>query len=83
MCVKCLPGLLIALVIAGCAAPPPGPTAKGDAQICVRETPTGSNVPVTRCRTAAQIERDRVEAAKVKEEIHHKAANPNALGSAR
>jgi hypothetical protein len=80
---KCLTGLLIPLAVAGCASPPLGSTAKSDTAICTRETPTGSNVPVTRCRTAAQVERDRVEAATVKEEIHHKAANPNALGGAR
>jgi hypothetical protein len=80
---NCLSGLLIALAIAGCAAPPPGSMAKGDAQVCAKETPTGSNVPVTRCRSAAQIERDRIEAATLKEEIHHKAANPHALGGAR
>jgi hypothetical protein len=80
---KCLTAVLIPLAITGCASPPPGSVAKGDTPICVRETPTGSNVPVTRCRSAAQIERDRIEAATLKEEIHHKAANPHALGGAR
>jgi len=80
---KCLLGFFVPLAIAGCASPPLGSMAKSDAPICARETPTGSNVPVTRCRTAAQVERDRIEAAAVKEEIHHKAANPNALGGTR
>jgi 4-hydroxy-3-methylbut-2-en-1-yl diphosphate synthase IspG/GcpE len=80
---KCLASVLISLAIAGCASPPPGSMARADVQVCAKETPTGSNVPVTRCRSAAQIERDRIEAATLKEEIHHKAANPHALGGAR
>jgi hypothetical protein len=80
---KFLPGLVILLAMAGCASPPLSPMSKSDEPICVRETPTGSNVAVTRCRTARQMERDRTEAATVKEEIHHKAANPHALGGAR
>ncbi|MFT3957106.1 MAG: hypothetical protein QM722_22825 [Piscinibacter sp.] len=50
---------LLALVSA-CSSTPPGEGQTANAQMnCTRETPTGTSIPVTRCRTAQQAERDR------------------------
>jgi type IV pilus biogenesis protein CpaD/CtpE len=59
-------------VLAGCTSPPPTATAANPAvktaqaeqQVCTREVPVGSLMPVTRCRTRAQAERDEDEARK-------------------
>lgn len=58
--IKALAPGLIALLVAGCASPEaPAPAgAAVVAQNCAREVPIGSSVPVTRCRSAEDIERD-------------------------
>jgi hypothetical protein len=59
------------LLLAECASAPetaPGATASvadKDKMHCTRELPIGSQMPVTRCRTLAQIEQERAEAGKV------------------
>ena len=47
--------LLAALWVVGCAAPAAESPGKASALQCTRETPTGSNIAVTRCRTAEQV----------------------------
>jgi len=36
--------------------------AAGDDTVCTREYPTGSNIPVTKCKTRAQIEKEQAAA---------------------
>lgn len=64
----------LALLLASCAAEPVAPAATnatapaasaaagGDEMVCTREYPIGSNIPVNKCRTRAQIEADRAAA---------------------
>ena len=66
---------LTTLLLAGCAAEPVAAThpsttpteaqksaAAGDDTVCSREYPTGSNIPVTKCKTRAQIEKEQAAA---------------------
>ena len=66
---------LTTLLLAACASepvaatkPPTNPAdtqtsaAAGDDTVCTREYPTGSNIPVTRCKTRAQIEKEQAAA---------------------
>jgi hypothetical protein len=58
------------LLLAACAAEPAGPAATPatasssgkDEMICSREYPTGSNIPITKCRTREQIEAEKAAA---------------------
>ena len=53
---------------AACSSPPPaGGTETGSTAVCSRETPTGSFISVTRCRTPEQIASER-EASKARAE---------------
>lgn len=52
---------LLALVSA-CSTPPADGQAANASMNCTRETPTGTSIPVVRCRTAQQMERDRESA---------------------
>jgi hypothetical protein len=65
---------LSALVLAACAAPPVGEksaatqtnSVSGAAEselVCTKEYGTGSNIPVTKCRTRGQIDADKEAAA--------------------
>lgn len=55
--------LLAPLFLAGCAASPQSQTAVAEQTVvCARETPTGSNIPVTRCRNASQREQEKTNA---------------------
>jgi hypothetical protein len=67
--------LSLASILAACAAEPvtppsaapsanamPIPNASTDEMVCTREYPIGSNIPVTKCRSRAQIEADRAAA---------------------
>jgi hypothetical protein len=50
-------------VLLACAAEPAQRSAAADGDmVCKREYPTGSNLPVTKCRTRAQIEADQAAA---------------------
>lgn len=61
---------LLALALAACAsAPPDGTPVAVDQVSCERETRTGSNLPTTRCRSAAQREADRRAAEAAGESI--------------
>lgn len=53
--------LSLVLTLAACASPKDPQVAQDDAAKarCTREIPTGSNFPVTRCRTQAEIDKDR------------------------
>lgn len=68
---------LIVLFVVGCAAEPtpsgttgsvaqpaPAATAAGgsDEMVCSREYPTGSNIPITKCRSRQQIEAEKAAA---------------------
>jgi len=41
----------------------------GDREICTHEDPTGSHLPKTTCRTYSQIERDRRDTMKMKDDM--------------
>ena len=62
--------LLSSLILAACAAEPPAPakatgvasassTDSQSEKFCSREYPTGSNIPITVCRTKEQIEAEK------------------------
>lgn len=58
-------------ILAACAS---GPTQSADttvaaARVCQRETPTGSNRPTTRCRTAEEAETDRQVANQMRDSV--------------
>lgn len=71
--------LVLALLLGACA---PAPLQQQAAQqpndsqgsICEREYPVGSNLPVTRCRTAEERERDR---ARSQRELDRVRSNPS------
>lgn len=52
-----------AMLVAGCAAPVADQVGNAAATRCTRELPTGSNIPVTRCRSVEDAERE-AEAAR-------------------
>lgn len=67
-----LPILFAATTLLGACASDPAPenvASAKDAQICTRETPVGSNFPVTKCRTPEQIAQEKAEADRVKSQI--------------
>ena len=55
--------LCVTLLLVGCAADPAAPTNQPDQvasdMVCTREYPTGSTIPMTKCRTPEQLERER------------------------
>lgn len=51
---KILVQLLVVLSVVGCATPEADGPKKAALQ-CTRETPTGSNLPVTRCRSVEDV----------------------------
>jgi outer membrane murein-binding lipoprotein Lpp len=64
-------GAAVAFVtlLGGCASPPAPEQAAAKVdddqrQVCTREVPVGTLMPVTRCRTVAQIRKDEEEARK-------------------
>lgn len=69
------------LLGAGCATPPPATTGAVAAapvvQNCVRETPIGSSVPVTRCRTAEELQRDAQVKQAVEDAISRNRSGPS------
>jgi hypothetical protein len=80
---------MASVLLVACAAPsaiqtaaaPEGPastadTGNGDDLICTREYPTGSNIPVRKCRTLAQIAADK--AASTESLRRAQAGGPNA-----
>lgn len=53
-------GLASMLALVSACSSPPADGQSANAQMnCTRETPTGTSIPVVRCRTAQQAERDR------------------------
>jgi uncharacterized lipoprotein YajG len=80
---------LATLLLAACAAPPQQtaavavPAAKGDEQICTREYPTGSALAVTKCRSAADIAKEREAAAEAGRNIKSTGSPPPAGGDRR
>jgi len=68
--------LLSALLLAACAAPRQEEASLSDAVTCTKETPVGSAIPVTRCRTAAEIEQARSDAQKVRDAVRSSASPP-------
>lgn len=56
-------GLLSLMALVSACSTPAGEGQTASAQMnCTRETPTGTSIPVVRCRTAQQMERDRESA---------------------
>ncbi|MBQ0929445.1 hypothetical protein KAK07_14510 [Ideonella sp. 4Y16] len=54
---KVLIAITVAGLLAACASPET-PAGSASQQICTREAPLGSNIPVTRCRSAEQAARE-------------------------
>jgi uncharacterized lipoprotein YmbA len=69
--VKLILCVIPALLLAACSSPPPAAdTQEADAGTrCVKELPIGSNIAVTRCRTAEQIARDRESVQSVQDAV--------------
>ena len=65
---------LLAIGLAGCVAAPQTNDAVTADTTCERETRVGSNLPTTRCRSAAQREADRRAAEAIGENIKPGAA---------
>ncbi len=59
----------LALLLGGCAGPAPDSTTAATAITCTRETPTGSNLSVTRCRSKEEVERDAEAARETRDAI--------------
>lgn len=55
--------VIAAALLTGCSVVDPSSPAVSASLTCARETPTGSNIPVTRCRSPEEVRRD-AEAAK-------------------
>ena len=67
------PSLFVLLFLAGCAttgSQTQTETAAAEKVVCQRETPTGSNIPVTRCRTETQTAIDKRNAEEVTDALH-------------
>jgi len=84
--------LSLASILAACAAEPaaradaapgamatPSPNASPDEMVCTREYPIGSNIPITKCKSRAQIEADR--AASQENLRRNQTGGPNAKGA--
>jgi len=82
---------LATMLVAGCAGEPVAPavpaatepvpqkkTAAADDTICTREYPTGSNIPVTKCRSRAQAEKEQAAAAEMMRRAHTLGGRPSA-----
>lgn len=63
--------LLIAamIAIAGCASTGTQDVASDNGTVCTRETPVGSNLPVTKCRSAQQAAQEKADAERAQAEI--------------
>ncbi|MFO1220978.1 MAG: hypothetical protein U1E89_21665 [Burkholderiaceae bacterium] len=77
--------VIIVAALFGCAAAPSPPPAvatavaaeqKSGDMVCTREYPTGSNIPITKCRTREQIEAERAAAHEGLR--RHQTGGPNA-----
>lgn len=74
-------GLLLLPVLAAACAAPPQQVASGTAEsVCVREMPTGSTIPVTRCRSQAEVEQERANAEQTRDALRGKATQPGKPG---
>ncbi|HTP72212.1 MAG TPA: hypothetical protein VML58_08330 [Burkholderiaceae bacterium] len=54
--------LCVPLLLVGCAAEPTDPARPeqvANDMVCTREYPTGSSIPMTKCRSSEQLERER------------------------
>jgi hypothetical protein len=72
---------LLAAGLAGCVAAPQTGDAIADGTTCEREFRVGSNLPTTRCRSAAQREADRRAAEAIGDTIRPGAATTPGRGS--
>jgi len=76
--------LWLALLLTACASPAPAPSevaaAGAGQQVCTRETPTGSAIPVTRCRTQAEIDQERRDAEIARDTVRGRASQPGGKG---
>lgn len=62
---------LFALALAGCASAPTTTAANDNSVTCERETPTGSMLSKSKCRSAEQKEADRAGVAATAEAIRN------------
>ena len=78
-----LQALIVAGVaaLAGCSTPPSTADAQSaSASICSRETPTGTSIAATRCRTKDQIERDAKSVQEIQDGIGRTRIAPKSSG---
>lgn len=73
--------LFAATIAAGCASTPAEQTASADQLVCSRETPLGSMMAVTKCKTRQQIEIERQEAERVKDSMRETSRTPPSGGT--
>ncbi len=59
----------LALLLGGCAGPAQESSNTASTTTCTRETPTGSNLAVTRCRSREEAERDAQAARETRDAI--------------
>lgn len=72
--------LFLPALAAACAAPSQQVASNGTESVCVREMPTGSTIPVTRCRTQAEAEQDRANAEQTRDALRGRATQPGKAG---
>jgi hypothetical protein len=71
---------LAALALCACAAAEPTKLAASDKPDCVREYPTGSNFPITVCRTRDDRDRQQQAADEVKDSVRRNPAVSSTAG---
>ncbi len=77
----CTSALLLVLLLSACAAPQT--QAEVDEQVCTREYPTGYAVAVTKCRSKADLAKEREAAAEAGRNVKPSASPPPAGGERR
>jgi hypothetical protein len=73
--------LIPALLFAACATPSKDVTTSTNDMVCEKQAPIGSAIPVTRCRTKADIETARRAAEQAQQAIPSRANPPGKAGS--
>lgn len=68
--VVAVPLVVWSFIAAGCTTTAAQPAGSDTASVCERETPTGSIIPVTRCRSAEEIAREQAAARAAGDDIN-------------
>ena len=73
--------LVVSALLSGCAGSPAQDGKQADSDVlCEREYPIGSNLPVTKCRSAAEREQQRLNAQKELDRVPATATPPAGRG---